>query len=111
MIRGNSQKVFRRGLVKGWESSQDEIMSNVKVILIHIISHTAVFVNSVFESNAIRHNYIMHYIMIRATKRPRGVWSHQRLGEERKLSPLELQSESNPSNAPSRQLASRAARE
>lgn len=34
MIRGNSQKVFRRGLVKGWESSQDEIMSNVKVILI-----------------------------------------------------------------------------
>lgn len=32
MIRGNSQKVLR--LVKGWETSQDEIMSNVKVILI-----------------------------------------------------------------------------
>ena len=34
MVRGSSQKVLRRGLVKGWESSQDEIMSNVKVILI-----------------------------------------------------------------------------
>lgn len=33
MIRGSSQKVLRSGLVKGWESSQDEIMSNVKVIL------------------------------------------------------------------------------